>query len=432
MEHPFIKFTEFNPANMVPASLDAKQSKPRVDPANPGAGAQSVSYHVTALLYEYDVVDQRGNPAKVVAPLSVEAPELYSPQGIQSKINAQGFETASLFTVFDMTKDDVKAFCSLGPEHTGMAAGFWQVFYKWCMERVWALRMNIPTVARLPAPEALLGMFNYPLFFTRDPATSKVTAGSNPSKYFNLLCYGKPGSATRKETLFKVPITDGEVAGKKQYRTLPWSILRSVEMIYKPIITFKQLYIGGGKITLQFEISSAVVRHVVPINSESVQDSSLAEYESNDTVRSTIAAQIEVLTRRLENSRADGTSAPPLGAPGASPAPGPAGAAPSPGSGAVAPGATPAPGSSPGLTLPATSYGGAFPAAPALLTSLPVPSGATGATGTPERQQAYPQAPAMPQAPVANPFAGGGMRAGAPSAVPSLQSMMAASNPTTV
>ena len=308
MEQLHIKHSEFNPTCMVKTSLDSKQSKPKLDPQNPTAGLQSVSYHVSQILYEYSSTDQKGNPCKVVAPLAVECPELYSPIGILSKINVQGYETASLFTVFDMTKQDIKSFCSLGKEHSGLDPGFWQVFYKWCMQRVWELRSQIPTVARLPAIEALLGMFAYPLYFARDPVSSQVMVGSNPSKYFNLLCHGQSGSVTRKETLFKAPISDGDVAGKKQFRTIPWKYLQSVEMVFMPIITFKQLYIGGGKVTLQFEITSAVVKHVIPINSSCAQDSTLAEYESNDDVRNTITAQIDVLTRRLVNSRLDETS----------------------------------------------------------------------------------------------------------------------------
>jgi hypothetical protein len=299
MEQLFIKHESYNPNNMVKSSLDSKQSKPRIDEKNPQAGAQSVSYQVTSMQYEYTVKDKDGKECKIVGPLAIEGPELVSKTGITTKLNASGFESASLFTTFNLLDPEVKSFCSLGEKHCGLTEGFWQLIYKWCLDRIWELRGQIPTVQRLPAKEALLGMFAYPIFFARDPSTSEVVSGANPSKYFNLMCYGKSGSASRKETLFKVPISTGEVAGIKQYQTLQWKYLSEVEMVYRPIIKFKQLYIGGGKVTMQFEITSAVVTSAVPVNSTSAQKDTLASYEADSRVHDAIVAQIEVLSRRF-------------------------------------------------------------------------------------------------------------------------------------
>lgn len=316
MDTLFTTFDTFETERMVKTSLDTKQSKPRADPNNPSAPPQSVTYQVTSLQYEYDVKDEKtGQVTKNVAPLAVEAPELFSPMGIATKFNSNGYEAASLFTIFDFRKGEVKNFCSLGESHTGMAAGFWQQLYSWCLNRIWELRSQIPTVQRLPAKEALLGMFAYPIYFSRDPSTGDVVSGSNPSKYFNLLCRGKPGSAMRKETLFKAPIVTGEVGGKKQFQTIPWDLLKNVEMVFKPVITFKQLYIGGGKVSLQFEITSAVVKSATPINSTSAQKESLNEYAADASVAAAITEQIALLSRRLNESDGDGTTTLPMPTP---------------------------------------------------------------------------------------------------------------------
>lgn len=97
-----------------------------------------------------------------------------------------------------MTKDDVKSFCSMGEDTHGCSEGFWQVFYRWCVDFVWESRQQLQPVSRLPAKEGLLGMLAYPIFHVRDPMSCKIVPTSNPSKYFNLLCRGKPGSANKE------------------------------------------------------------------------------------------------------------------------------------------------------------------------------------------------------------------------------------------
>lgn len=393
MDTLYVEHNEFNPDQMVKTALESKQSKPRVDPANPTAGAQSVTYQLMTLMYEYTVPTKDGVNNKVVAPLAVQAPEIFSPQGIMTKVNAQGFETASIFVMFDMTKPDVQAFCSLGKDHNGMDPGFFQLLYRWCVNRVWELRSQIPTVARLPSPEAMLGMFPYPLYYSRDPMTNKVVPGSNPSKYFNLMSRGKRGSVMRKETQFKAPLVEGEVAGKKEYKSYSWEMLESAAVLLRPIISFKQIYIGGGKVSLQMEITSAVVLDAKPAGSASIQDAALANYAADTVRRETAMAQFEALTRRLVNSRSDGTSAPLLSAPSA----------------AVA--ATAA--ASPHPTPATTGMGGL----------LPLPT--VGLPGSPDHHPLPVGAP-VPQAP--NPFGVGGLRS--VSAAPGLASMMATSLPT--
>lgn len=394
MDTLYVEHTEFNPDQMIKTALESKQSKPRVDPANPAAGAQSVAYQLLTLVYEYLVPNKDGTITKVVAPLSVQAPEIYSPQGIMTKINPQGFETASIFVMFDMTKPDIKAFCSLGPEHTGIEAGFFQKLYRWCIDRVWELRAQIPSVARnIPTKAALVGMFSYPLYYARDVTSGDVIPGSNPSKYFNLLSRGKRGSVMRKETQFKAPIVKGEIAGKKEYQTYKWEMLESASIVMRPIISFKQLYIGGGKVSLQMEITSAVVLDAQPAGTKSIQDAALASYANDANVNARVSAQFEALTRRLADSRSDGTSAP-----------------------ALTPAAAPA-----AAGTESTEVSKPTPT-PSL---LPLPVAAAPAPGSPE-VRALP--PALPTAQASNPFAISGLKP--VSAAPGLAGMLAGSMPT--
>ena len=307
---PFVNHLNFDVNRLIKTALESKTSKPKPDPNNPNGQPISLQYNTSSIMYEYDVLDKDGKTCKVVAPLCVEGPELSSPSGVLTKTQANGFDSASIFTNFDLTDPEVAQFVSFGTPpgsdgQGGKDSGFWESFYRACMNRVWDIKGQIPFLARIPTKAGLEGLFGYPIFFMRDPNTSQIVSGKNPSKYFNLVSYGKPGSFTRKETLFTVPIEIKKIGDRVQYQKLDWKFLKGVEMRFKPLITFKQLYMGAGKVSLQFEITSAIVTHIIQANTQSAQSDSLAKYASNSTIASNILAQVEALTRSFENASTD-------------------------------------------------------------------------------------------------------------------------------
>lgn len=313
MDKLYIKHTEFNPDNLIKTNVESKQSKPRVDPSNPAAGAQSVPYQVMPIRYQYSVKREDGTSVPVIGPLSIEAPPLFSPSGIMIKSNSEGFDTGSIFTTFDMTDPDVRSFCSMGPEHTGDEPGFWQKLYVWCLDKVFEARPQIPSIMNRARDKAsLAGLFGFPLYFKRDMATGDILPGSNPSRFFNLTSYGKVGSAGRKETTFQSSIVDRIIGGEKSYKSYSWNMLTNAEVKFQPVITFRQLYIGGGKVTLQFEITSAVVVSAVPAGSSCKQKDTISRYEQDPAHQALQSAQFEVLSRRLVDHTKDGTSSLPV------------------------------------------------------------------------------------------------------------------------
>lgn len=293
MESLKIKFNEFDPERMVKTSVDSKQSKPKIDPSNPNKAPESVQYQSMQLMYRYPVKRPNGEEFSIVAPLCIEAPVLSTPNGISRKIQPSGQESASIFTVFDLSKPEVREFVADGSE--GQENGCIEKIYRWCLNRLFEVKPQVPSFTKFSKIEHFESIFPYPIFWPRDQQTGQIMRGKNPTKYFNLMSYGKVGSPGRKETLFSVPIRDETNPVLKQYKTIPWSALENVEMAFQPLINFRQIYIGGGKASLQFEISSSVIYSVVRANTESAQRSTLDTLAAKSEVTATIQAQIAAL-----------------------------------------------------------------------------------------------------------------------------------------
>jgi hypothetical protein len=304
MNNLFVTFDKFDHTKLVKTSIDAKTAK-QTDPKT--GEVKTIPYNTTALKYEYETINSKGEICRVIDNLAIEFPELYSPSGIMRKTNQQGFETASLFTQFDITKPEIDQATKMGPNFTG---GPMDSLYQWVCERVWECKGQLPSImAKLSGKHSLSSVVSYPIYFTKNSETLEIVAGSRPSKYFNLMCYGKEGSATRKETLFKAPTGDA----KKGFATIPWSLLTNVELKFIPVVTFKQVYMGGGKVSIQFEITSAVVTSVSPSNSTSAQVDTLARLASDVDLSNNVADQIAVLQKRMAPASAETPSDTPHG-----------------------------------------------------------------------------------------------------------------------
>ncbi|GIW70147.1 MAG: hypothetical protein KatS3mg101_0894 [Patescibacteria group bacterium] len=295
----FITWDKFDIKRMVKTEPETRTSKARQDPNNPSKIIDSVQYQILPIKYEYDK-EVRGEKVKVVAPLAVELPKLRAPSGIIRRKSMYGNgETAHVFTIFDMSNEDCAKLCSLDKN------SFWTSLYDWFVNRLWELRSQIPSVKKLPSKEAMPGMFAFPIYYPRDPNTSEVIKGSNPSKYMPLRCFGEPGTPKRRECVFKAPVEDktGE-----PFKTIPWEILESASFEYIPIVVFKQLYIGGGKVVMQYDVISAVVTSITPIGTRSLQTETLNKYKENKEVYERLKREIEYFESGFRRKEDDNVS----------------------------------------------------------------------------------------------------------------------------
>ena len=295
MQAPKVSYRDFDPANLVKTPPQQKQSQPKVDPNNPNAPPQPITYFEIPLSYRYTIKDKDGGEKSVIADLYIEGPELFTPGGINSK-DMNGKPVHSIFTQFDLQDPEILAFVGTEVERPGTMERLYRVVIDRLDEAKGAVGLG-----RMQHKMMIEGVTTYPIHWPRDATTSQVIVGKNPSKYFSLFSYGQGYS--QKRTLFCAPVTDTE--GKPTI--LDWEMLRGVEMKYRPLFHFKKIYIGGGKASIQFDVTSAVVTHIVKANTESNQTDTIETLKRDDNLTKSLREQIAALHLQLDKTRlADG------------------------------------------------------------------------------------------------------------------------------
>ena len=290
----FVKHGDFKIENLIFGAIESKTSKAKM---NDQGVMESVSYKTQDFSYRY--TNEDGTPN--IGPLNMEGPVCYSPQGITEKISQSGYPVATIFTQFDPANDpEVTSFTSMGEAHSGKPMGPMFELHKKCLDEIWKNKAQLPSVKTQQEKGHVLGIFKTPIYFARDAETSQIVPGSKGSKFFKLTCYGEKGTATRNETLFKVPIATSVVGGKNQYQTVSWKYMNNVGVKFVPIIHFKGLMFNGNSITLQMIVTSAVITDIQPSGSASVQGSTLDMYAGQDAITDTISSQLKILQERLK------------------------------------------------------------------------------------------------------------------------------------
>jgi len=291
MQAPKVSYRDFDPANLVKTPPQQKQSQPKVDPNNPNAPPQPITYFEIPLSYRYTIKDKDGGEKSVIADLYIEGPELFTPGGINSK-EMNGKAVHSIFTQFDLQDPEIQAFVGTEVERPGTMERLYRVVIDRLDEAKGAVGLG-----RMQHKMMIEGVTTYPIHWPRDATTSQVIAGKNPSKYFSLFSYGQGYSQRR--TLFCAPVADAD--GK--VTNLDWEMLRGVEMKYRPLFHFKKIYIGGGKASIQFDITSAVVTHIVKANTESNQTDTIETLKRDDNLTKSLREQIAALNLAMDKSR---------------------------------------------------------------------------------------------------------------------------------
>ena len=293
-----VNFADYDTKYMLKTTLLQRASKPKPDPNNPSAPPQSIQYHELPLNYSYTVKDRLGRDAMAVGPLAIEGPEMTS-NGIIEKPSAYGGTTASLFTKFPLTDPAMVAFVSQSLDGPGTL----ERLYRYCLQQIFELRMGVPTFARLTSMPALEGVFGYPIHWERSTTTGEIVAGSSPSKYWQLICWGKEGQLGRRETLFTYPIMDPETRSWMRER---WDVVRTSVIKYRPLITATHIYIGGGKASLQIKVTSAVITSIIPLSGLVKQVGTLKQLNQDSELQQRLLHQISLLRKAGESKGDEG------------------------------------------------------------------------------------------------------------------------------
>lgn len=378
MSNLYINFADFDPARVVETVVQQKQSKPKHDPNNPAAAPSPVSYNELPIQYRYDVKDPKTGKVigQTMGPLYIEGPELLSMQGITTK-DMQGGPVTSIMTVFDLTDPAQRSFVAIDPD----APGTMEQLYRVLLKIIFQQKGSISSFARLSS-DGLEGVFPPPIHWYRDPKTGQVIEGKNPSKWWKLFSYGKPGTPERRETCFRYPIIDQKT---KEYLRESWDKLRGSQIRFVPLFHFPTVYIGGGKASLQAKMVSAVIKSIVPGSHVSQQDPTLQDLSQDEGLIKKLQEQRELLELAFAGSKDPSASVAPSGVPPQGKEekhPAPESGAPRGGEGAISHPATPAPAfSSPQHVgeIPSLPVVSSLPPLPPSLPALPPLSATSGA-----------------------------------------------------
>lgn len=293
METPKISYKDLDVSKLIKSKPIKKQSKPiPIDKNDPDSETKQITYFDIPIEYTYTV-----DGKNIVGGLYVEGPEMYSNNTIYLKPNtARGYPDATILTKFDINSQDVIDFINI-PTDDNPSSSFFNDLYNWCKQHVFNNRGEVGL--KLSKLDAIEGAFPYPIYFKRD-LNNQPIPNTTPSKFFNLLNIGKPGSFNRKETMFTIP-DDSE----EGYCVMNWDDLIDVESKFKPLIHINKIYVGGGKASIQSTLVSAIVTHIAPINNKSNQVDTMTIMLKNKDKINQLKLQLEQLraSRSLKSTK---------------------------------------------------------------------------------------------------------------------------------
>lgn len=282
----FVRIADFDPSKIIPSSPQSKDVPVKKDQA-PGTGGK---YQEVKLSYNYGTTE-----TPFVDDLRIEWPEVNSKRGIEEKKEGEGRSTWSI--MFDLPVTDGSPTRTVVEKMTILHLAVGQ-----CLAQVKG-QLGMPHFN--PSHENSMieaTGFKSPIYYSRDKVTSQIIAGRTPTMYVKLVKTGYGAMETK--TLFSLPY-DPSVSPAPP--PIDWSLLTGVELKCIPLIHIEKVYIGGGKMSLQVKLQSAVVTHMVARNSTSPQTSTMENLLAGDPE---MAKRIREQMTKLAEAR--GVSAPEL------------------------------------------------------------------------------------------------------------------------
>jgi hypothetical protein len=325
-----VSYKDFDPANLVFESPQSQTSK-AVDPKT----KQPVQYMTLPFKYRYTYTDSKGVLRTAIGELLMDLPEISSEKGIvisnqEDKEKGTSRVTSTIPVVFDLRNPDIADFASdadidvkdekgnpkLDAEGRQIKRkrGAIYRYHTAVVEQMLKVsdRITVGGYGSVTSIDAMNGQFYQTLYWSK---TGRHVEGQNPSKFFDLVNYGKQGSVFQKQTLFTLPSTDEkelidafpdpksvDAATGKATKTrfpggkIPWDYLISKTIKFIPLIRFKPVFIGQ-KASEKFEVESAVVTDIVNAGSVTKQSKTIDALKSTKpSLMSTLQSQIAMLS----------------------------------------------------------------------------------------------------------------------------------------
>jgi len=256
-----IKYTDYNPENEVQGNPVSKLSKEYIDKTT-GEKKPATQFHEIPIQYRYPIKDSEGKDTYTVAPLRVEGPVLRCIGGISEVKKHSGdgrvYYEATLFVSFDETEKSILDFVGRQPE------SFFSKLLSSRYDSVYKVRGQVG-LGKINDRNMMPAIYSDVIYRRRNKETNNFEEGVKPVKFFKVLSYEWKGNTTR--ALFTSPLEEKPV--------VDWEDLKNVDVSFQPLLHFKKDHIGGGRVSLHFEIVSAVIVDILPIGTKSSQQSTI-------------------------------------------------------------------------------------------------------------------------------------------------------------
>lgn len=267
-----------NYAHVVEACISCSDPQEKNVPVKPPQPAGSGGkYHEIPLVYIYG--DRRSD-------FLMEWPEMYAATGLSEKLGPSG-------------RPDYSIMVGLPDKgNTQVLTQKLNEIHKACCKIVHQKKAAVRMFEF--DPERPGSSFKNPIWKSRDKITGELLPGRDSTVF--LKCFKRGYGATEEKTLFHRPVSivkDGKVC--TSYESIPWEIVKNVELRFIPLIHIKKIYVGGGKASLQMEMVSAIVTHIAGRGTTSKQTATLENLVKTDAnLVSTLEEQIAKLTMQRQ------------------------------------------------------------------------------------------------------------------------------------
>lgn len=287
-----VVYTNYTTARLTCTPPEQKSIPGTGPQANPPSVLQT--YNVIPLLYNYSETDRPD-----LGTFEIEGPELTASYGINTNKTVKGAgegaftkEDHSLMVRFEQSNQEQM---NLLDKFTEIHQGATLILDNF-KEQV-----GLPEFMKdRPTASGFKTMHAKP----RDKMTKKIIEGKPTVMYFKLFSRGKGINADR--TLFT------DAAGTP----IPWTVLVNVEMKFIPNFRIKNIYIGGGKASIQMEMASAIVTDIVARGVTTHQTATLNKLQTaRPDLTDKVAAQIAKIQTDRQGALAGASTEPlPAGA----------------------------------------------------------------------------------------------------------------------
>ena len=187
---------------------------------------------------------------------------------------------------------------------TGGRDGFFTTLYNDVAQIIYDNRAACG-LASLSKLEDVKGRMKAPVYWHRDKETGAFIEGKNPSTYLKHTYFAAQPPRGDKPAMSE-RYADFKVPGSEE--SLGLEVLLNSSITFRPVVTLTNVYIGAGKITPQFYVSSAVVTDIKKIERAHMQQDTLLQYGQDKDLVEKLRQQLEASKGFAEERRSEGNS----------------------------------------------------------------------------------------------------------------------------